>query len=419
MQYIDNDMDDLFRRAAESYPLDAGKSGWEGVLEKISNERDEPVTSLQPGKKNYKKIILITVVLLVAVSIFQKVYYRPTDNIQNATAKVYDVKDQPGNSIFEKRNTITTGNDCWIIQAKKTTGGLFSPLQPITTKSFAQAERDEKKAALLHTAANTNMMISNGSVDEGFYIKDRILIDSLKLLPGNLQLHMDQRKLYLPEVFTGAAGQITGTAKKGNVKIKKDPGIYIGLSTGLDFSKGASMSFSNSGLDAGILVGYRFGNSLSIESGISKVKKNYESRGRNFNMDKIGSTMPAGMVINNLQSSSDMIEIPLKVKYDFYKRRESVLFVTGGVSSYIITREFNQYDASLNGQPEKLTGMYKKKSYEVPAAAVVSAGYQHAVSSKINIRIEPFLKIPLQGIGVGNLPVTSAGLQFTLSGHIR
>jgi hypothetical protein len=63
--------------------------------------------------------------------------------------------------------------------------------------------------------------------------------------------------------------------------------------------------------------------------------------------------------------------------------------------------------------------MYKNNSYEFPAAAVFSAGYEQHISKRINVRIEPFLKWPLQGIGIGNLPVTTAGLQFAITSQLK
>lgn len=35
MQHIENDMDDLFRKVAESYPLNEGQSQWNEIEEKM------------------------------------------------------------------------------------------------------------------------------------------------------------------------------------------------------------------------------------------------------------------------------------------------------------------------------------------------------------------------------------------------
>ena len=129
--------------------------------------------------------------------------------------------------------------------------------------------------------------------------------------------------------------------------------------------------------------------------------------------------MPSGMIINNLKSNCSVIEIPLKAKYDFISKTNFDLFVSGGVSSYIITKEKNVYNVTLNGSQEKLLGVYKKNNYGLPAVANISIGYEHSISKNLNIRIEPYLKIPLQGMGVGSLHVTSAGLQLGITGWFK
>ena len=209
------------------------------------------------------------------------------------------------------------------------------------------------------------------------------------------------------------------TSNKKTIKIQKKKGLYVGVITGLDFSKVESTSFDNSGFDAGLLLGFRINRALSFETGIAWNNKNYLSDGKSFNTNGVRSTMPPGMVINNLESNSSLIEIPVKAKFDFISKRKFDVFLAGGVSAYIMTKEKNQYNVTMNGTPEKVSGVYKKNNYGLPAVADFSLGYEYNFYKSLNIRIEPFLKVPLQGMGVGKLPVTSAGLQIGVTGHIK
>ncbi len=189
--------------------------------------------------------------------------------------------------------------------------------------------------------------------------------------------------------------------------------------TGLDFSKVASGAFGNTGYDAGFIVGYKFQLKFSIETGLLVNNKNYNSAGKDFNMDKIGPAMPSGMVIENINSHSSLLEIPVKVKYNFIHKAASNFFIAGGASAYIMTKEKNMYDATVNGTQEKIMGIYNRNNYGLPAVANISIGYEHKISDLLNVRVEPFLKIPLQGMGVGSLSVTSAGLQVGITGGLR
>jgi hypothetical protein len=45
----------------------------------------------------------------------------------------------------------------------------------------------------------------------------------------------------------------------------------------------------------------------------------------------------------------------------------------------------------------------------------LSAGYQRKLNRSLSLTAEPYIKIPLDGIGFGNLKLNSAGIAITLS----
>ena len=72
MQYLNDDMDELYRRAAEDYPLNTNSADWNAVLKKIyvdgtgsrGNKKDN---------KNYKWLLLL--LLLPAAWIGKEYFY--------------------------------------------------------------------------------------------------------------------------------------------------------------------------------------------------------------------------------------------------------------------------------------------------------------------------------------------------------
>ncbi len=48
----------------------------------------------------------------------------------------------------------------------------------------------------------------------------------------------------------------------------------------------------------------------------------------------------------------------------------------------------------------------------------VSVGYNRTLNKVGTLRIEPYLKIPIKGIGIGNLPITSTGLNIGITKKI-
>jgi hypothetical protein len=196
---------------------------------------------------------------------------------------------------------------------------------------------------------------------------------------------------------------------------KKKTFLYLGLIAGPQFNQVNDQGLSHTGWSLGLLAGWQISQKLSLESGVNFTLKQYNTRGEYFNMQEVSGSMPTGMEIVSLNGKSYVTEIPLMIKYDVLTSGNSRIFVSGGISSYILTKETNQYNAMLNGSPEKMTGNYTKTSSYYTASANFSAGYENQIGHGIRMRIVPYVQIPMAGVGVGSLHILSAGLNLGIT----
>ena len=441
MQHLENDMDDLFQRAAENYPLQEGKGDWENIAKRISDNTNSPKVFAPLQNNRNKKFLALAFLLFTLVIgwlMFQnfKTEIHSASIVNKVTKEKRNMSNTPGKNIdqslapgkregynFDQEKSKGTDynknikkysiNSSPKITTGKSNLSFYSEKYIISLNEEHTGAKDVNESTpgskVFSTGKNLSEKQEKEVAENSGNVSARIAGQNIE---GNKEIKDNLKRNNSPDITEKKKKEIPGI-------IQKKKGVYIGVVAGPDFSKVRSGSFNNTGFDAGILLGFRLNRNLSFESGLLWNKKNYYSDGKNFSMDKVRSTMPSGMIINNLKSNSSVIEIPLKVRYDFISKNNSDLFVAGGVSSYIITKEKNIYNVTLNGNQEKLGGVYKKNSYGLPAVANVSIGYEHSVSKNLNIRIEPFLKIPLQGMGVGSLPVTSAGLQVGVTGRLK
>ena len=171
---------------------------------------------------------------------------------------------------------------------------------------------------------------------------------------------------------------------------------------------------TKAGFNGGLVLGLEFNKKIALETGIQLSQKKYHTSGEYFHPEK--GSMPANMSIKSLNGSSNLIEIPLSVKYNFSKKKNT-LYGKVGVSSFIMTKEANRYQAVISGQPMEVNSTYNNTKAYAAAELRLSAGYQHKPGKKMIIRVEPYIQIPLRGIGIGALPVTSTGLQLVLTRH--
>ena len=62
-----------------------------------------------------------------------------------------------------------------------------------------------------------------------------------------------------------------------------------------------------------------------------------------------------------------------------------------------------------------MDGHYSTHQNYFAAAINMSAGYEWNAGGNVNIRIEPYLQIPLKPIGMGSMNVTSAGIYLGIT----
>ena len=126
-----------------------------------------------------------------------------------------------------------------------------------------------------------------------------------------------------------------------------------------------------------------------------------------------------GMDVVSLQGSSTIIEVPLKLKYNFLNKQAYSLFASAGLISYFLTDEKNDYILLVNGGETNMTGKYPDAYRYFAAAVDVSVGYQHYFGRLTALRIEPYVQLPLKGIGVGSMQVMSSGIHLVFTRLMR
>ena len=105
-----------------------------------------------------------------------------------------------------------------------------------------------------------------------------------------------------------------------------------------------------------------------------------------------------------------MIELPLNLKYNFKSGEKVNWFLVTGVSSYFMNKENYDYRYSIYGQQKESNLSVNDNSKIWASVMNVGLGYSHRIGKKGTFRIEPYIKIPFKGVGVGSLPITSSGI---------
>ncbi len=280
----------------------------------------------------------------------------------------------------------------------------------VTNKNFnnEQTEKVSKKYVTKEQIYQTIQTISK--TQENFDIVPLYLESIHQGILVSTNLNTEKKPInpqLLPE-----AKKVTKLNNRNNNK----KGLYAGIMSGVDLS---SINFKSikTGANKGFIIGYAFNKKWSIESGLLWDTKRVYDDGKYFNPP--GYTPTNGIKIIAVNGKSRLYELPLNIKYNFISGKHN-LFATTGLSSYFMRSENYDFEYTLNNQPGGHNYLsYKNKTKDWLSVANFSLGYTHKLGGNGSIRIEPYLKIPIKNIGVGNMPITSTGLNIGFIKKLR
>lgn len=181
----------------------------------------------------------------------------------------------------------------------------------------------------------------------------------------------------------------------------------FGVLVSFDLSATGLDDFTKPGLMLGLQAEYNVSRKWSIQSGVSYSVKNYRALGSEYNT----AAWPGGRSDNLITAEARclVIDIPLNIRRYFEGRNGNKWFMNTGVSTYLMLREDYDYEYTRPSPNWAPTGQVKGENNHVFGIANVSFGYETTLNKKFRIAVEPFMKLPLTGIGQGEVKFLSFG----------
>ncbi|MBL4678477.1 MAG: hypothetical protein JKY70_20090 [Mucilaginibacter sp.] len=109
-------------------------------------------------------------------------------------------------------------------------------------------------------------------------------------------------------------------------------------------------------------------------------------------------------------ASCTVLDIPLNVGYQVYNKNRNKFSLGTGLSSYFMLRENYTYDYPATGTPGPATYNIRNKNQHIFGVLNLNATYQREINSRFGLAIQPYMKLPLTGIGYGKVNLRSAGV---------
>ncbi len=189
-------------------------------------------------------------------------------------------------------------------------------------------------------------------------------------------------------------------------------GFAILFAGGLDKS---SVGFAKSGITKPIFgagVSYTFRQWFTISTGVYTARKIYTAAPADY---KFAYNPPNINYLKSIDADCQVMEIPLNISWNFMERKKGSFYVSTGASSFIMKNEKYGYVYKYpGGQSYTHKEEYNNKNQHFFSVLNLSAGYKRYFGKSFFAAAEPYVKLPMSGVGEGKVKLNSTGILFTV-----
>jgi len=420
----DNELDNLFKEAAEGFVPPQDASAWKQMASMLDKNPVKPASFW-----NWKTITTVTTTGLIAVT---AVWFAATDDRET----IAKTNGKNGS------NNATQG----VVQEQQSQTNLagrenLSPAQPVENKgggvhavSTAESRNDkypdtkEKSARKGNTHKGDNGIQPDRDTElpateksEPAVITSDIMVShatapetvrstsSSGVVEKDLLAATDSAESSPEKTRTDSAENVSTVAEKKDKKSQR--GVFsLKAVLSPDFSSVNYFSASKSGINYGLLVGYSFNNRWSVYTGVISSKKLYTTKDveGSYNLD--GYDYP----MKELDGDCRILDIPINVYYTFFPERSFSLRAGLGFSSYIMRKESYVYCVDNYGSNAYYEQQVEGENNEWFKVMNLSVAVSKSITNRLSAEFEPFVKAPLAGVGEGKVSLVSMGAFINL-----
>jgi hypothetical protein len=201
----------------------------------------------------------------------------------------------------------------------------------------------------------------------------------------------------------------TATKETKTSKNKKSSSIFFSLSAGPDVSAAELSETGKVKLLAGAGVGYTFKEKFTLRTGFYTGRKVYSASADDYYPPPQFWTYYPNL--ESVDADCKVYEIPVNLSYHFGSSTKHNWFAGTGISTYLMkTEAYTYHYKDLSGQYASRKWTIRDENNHYFSVLTLSGGYQRHINKTFSIMAEPYVKIPLTGVGYGKVKLNSAGI---------
>lgn len=192
----------------------------------------------------------------------------------------------------------------------------------------------------------------------------------------------------------------------------RQPRLYLGLVGAPDVSTVKMADYQSPRANLGLTLEYRLFSRLRVSTGVLRGTKAYRARKNDYNWDYY----PTANTYNFewVDASCTIVDVPLNLRYDVLARPRYQVFGAAGLSSLFMQRENYAFDYKYYNTPYRWQREYVNANQHWFSVLNLSLGYERNLGRHWRLQAEPYVKLPLGGVGAGKVRLASGGVFFGL-----
>jgi len=193
--------------------------------------------------------------------------------------------------------------------------------------------------------------------------------------------------------------------KKTTQPKKRKSGFEGGITLGPDYNIAPSFKMGKFGFNGGLLLRYHVNNRLSLSVAAVYAKKLYGATPKDYKFD-----YPTNYV--KINADCNVLDVPLNVHYKFLDLPKSSWSAMAGASSYFMLKEKYDYYWANN---TKRTREFSNQNQHYFSVLNLGVTYERKTAGRLKWGLQPYVKVPMAGVGEGKVKLSSAGVSLQLT----
>ncbi|MEQ9439193.1 MAG: hypothetical protein RIG62_09090 [Cyclobacteriaceae bacterium] len=405
----DKDFDALFKQAAEQHHVPYNPNAWVKMRRKLDRAAGTMGTS---GKIITGLLLLFLLGGIVGVSVW---HYGSTPELTSTEVIQTIENDSTAGKLVQSQTSETrqsaSGSDQTGIQPEtsETREDVTSTAQLVNEETGSDGEISEEAVV---QDAPFGYEVSMQGFSQG---------NGIGYLSGNAIAEQAMRLGVPPVTPVAMDMELEGTA--ADIIPEEKPPLTARWRVSVGFSPDISAinlgEASQVGSNAVVGLEYFLFARLSVQAGVIFSNKVYEASGESYK--PYPGYWKKYPMPNSIDAQCDVLDILINLRYYAFDTPKNRVFISGGVSSYLMLTEDYVYQYKGHGyqKPYSYEHFERNKNRHYFKVANLSLGYERALSKRWALQVEPFVKVPVAGVGFGKIKLSSTGMFMTLNYRLR